>query len=343
MDEPTPQFPRQAPAAAPPRRPRGLLWALTGLYLASSAAALFLIWRGGGAPAQAPVDLLRSPRKLLASGRSGNVGWVSIHGPIYHSGSGKVWERGMEQWSRRIRSLSERSEIKAIVLDIDSPGGSVGAVQELHGVIQRVRAEQKKPVVALLGDVAASGGYYLASACDKVVAHPGSLLGSIGVIFNTMNVEGLFAKLGLRSDPIKSGRLKDIGSPTRAMTREERELLQALIDDAYGQFLGAVSRGRGIPEDKLRPLADGRIFTGRQALGLGLVDSLGDSQDAVKMAAELGGISGKPKVAREGDSLEIVLEMLDSAVGGSLRPEAALAGRLQGLLRAGLEYRWTGL
>lgn len=330
---------RQTPQAAGARRPRFGIAALAALYALSLAAAAVLAWRTGGGSGRR--DLLPSPKRLLGSSDA-NVGWLSIHGPIYYSATGKVWERGIEQWGRRLDALAEKKEIKAIVLDINSPGGSVGAVQELHKVILRVRRERKKPVVALLGDMAASGGYYLAVACDKVVAHPGTLVGSIGVIFSHVEAQGLLGKLGVRAEPIKSGRLKDIGSPARPMTAEERALLQGVIDDAYGQFLSAVAQGRGATEEKLRPLADGRIFTGRQALGLGLVDQLGDSQDAVELAAKLGGISGKPKVSRESDSLESVLSLMDSTLSGLAPLQSAALRELRSLVPMGLEYRWTG-
>lgn len=329
-------------SAPQPRPRRWLMPSLVVLYAASALAAVFMLARGGpNGTSDRKTRLLGPTERLLAAHRE-SVGWVVIHGPIYGSSSGRAWERGMEQWNRRIKSLSSRGDVKAIVLDINSPGGSVGAVQELYQAIHRVREENKKPVVALVGDVAASGGYYLAAACDRIVAHPGSLVGSIGVIFNTMDAQQLLAKIGLKTDPVKSGKMKDIGSPARAMTKEERELLQGLIDDAFGQFLQAVSKGRGLPEERIRPLADGRIFSGRQAMQLGLVDQLGDSQDALTLAAKLGGISGKPKVVRDVESFESVLEMLGSDLSGFLRPEAAWLSGLPSL-STGLEYRWTGI
>ncbi|MBI4385932.1 MAG: signal peptide peptidase SppA [Elusimicrobia bacterium] len=330
------------PPQEPPRRtPRVWIRALAVLYGATVFLAVAVLLRGtDGAGSQRSGGGLS--KRLILSARREAVGWISIHGPIYHSASGNVWDRGAERWGRKIRELAEKQEIKALVLDIDSPGGSVGAVQELYGAIQRVRQEKKKPVVAVVGDMAASGGYYLASACDKVVAHPGSLLGSIGVIFNSMNVQQLFAKLGIRADPIKSGKLKDIGSPTRPMTPEERLLLQQIIDDTYGQFLRAVSQGRGIPEEALRPIADGRIFNGRQAFDYKLVDQLGDSQDAVRLAGKLAGIVGTPRVVRDSDSLETVLGLLESSIGQRLRPETAILRELRDATRVGLEYRWLG-
>ena len=236
--------------------------------------------------------------------------------------------------------MSETKGVKAIILDINSPGGSVGAVQEIYSQILRVRQEKHIPFVALFDDVAASGGYYIASACDQIVAHPGTLTGSIGVIFSVSNLEGLFGKIGYKMESIKSGKHKDMGSPARPLTAEERAILQGVINDAYEQFVAAVAAGRRLPVDQVKPLADGRIYTGSQALKLKLVDAIGDSEDAVALAAKLGKIEGKPRVRRELDKFSDLFEMLDS------RFEGSLSGRLFGgalkTQEAGLEYLWMG-
>lgn len=344
MDDP---IPHQPPPAVPPgseslhpagarRVKRRLMIGILLLYVASVGAGSILILRSLAEERDRKDGDGAGPGMFLTMGPKESVGWVSIHGAIYASDSSKPWEKGSGQWARRIKTMSETKGVKAIVLDINSPGGSVGAVQELHSQIMRIRKEKHIPFVALFQDVAASGGYYIATACDKIVAHPGSLTGSIGVIFSAGNLEGLFAKIGYKSNPIKSGRHKDIGSSARPMTAEERAILQALIDDAYGQFLGAVKEGRKIPDDKLKTLADGRIFSGRQALEAGLVDSLGDSTTAAELAAKLGGISGSPKIRRDSDPLKEIYDLLDSR----------LPDRLLGALRLGpphvLEYRWAG-
>lgn len=329
-----------SPAEAPSRRGRGAVFALAALYGLSAVAAGILITR-------APKD--NGPKHaeegralaLLSGQKKDAVGWVSIHGPIFPADNASVFSRGMPQWTRSLRKMAERKEVKAIVLDINSPGGSIGSVQELYSLIGRIRRESKKPVVALLGDVAASGGYYVAAACDKVVAYPGTLVGSIGVIFQHGNIEGLLKKLGVQSGVIKSGKMKDIGSMTRPMTPEERALLQALIDDAYGQFVAAVAEGRRMPEGKVRPLADGRIFSGRQALEAGLVDKLGDHDDALMLAGELGGIAGRPRVVRESDSLSGMLTMLESRLRGPFGAEAEIASELRMFLHGGLAYFWV--
>ncbi|MFI5360324.1 MAG: signal peptide peptidase SppA [Elusimicrobiota bacterium] len=283
---------------------------------------------------------------LLSDSRD-SVGWITIRGPIFASESSKPWEHGSEQVARRIESLAETKGVKSIVLDINSPGGSVGAVQEIYSRILRVKKEHPGlKFVALFGDVAASGGYYIASACDKIVAHPGTLTGSIGVIFEFSNLQGLFSKIGYKMEPIKSGKHKDIGSPGREMTVEERKILQDLIDDAYGQFVQAVADGRKMPVETVKPLADGRIYSGNQALHNGLVDELGDSHDALMLAARMGGISDtKPRVRRDGEKFSDLFEMLETrarlsfGVGPLTIPlPDALSAQTHGML-----YMWSGM
>ena len=177
---------------------------------------------------------------------------------------------------------------------IDTPGGGVGPSQEIFEKVRSVR--KKKTVVASMGSMATSGGYYVACAAEKIVANPGSLTGSIGVIMHFTNMEDLFKKVGLRASVIKSGRFKDAGSPFRDMTKEERELLQALIDDVHEQFVEAVSESRGLEKGMVIEVADGRVFTGRQAQKIKLVDELGDLDHAAEVAAKLAQLEGKPEL-----------------------------------------------
>jgi len=193
-----------------------------------------------------------------------------------------------------LEKFSKDDSIKAIVLRIDTPGGGVGPSQEIFEKVRSVR--KKKTVVASMGSMATSGGYYVACAAEKIVANPGSLTGSIGVIMHFTNMEDLFKKVGLRASVIKSGRYKDAGSPFRDMTKEERELLQALIDDVHEQFVEAVSESRGLDRGNVIELADGRIFTGRQALKFKLVDELGDLDHAADVAAKLAQLEGTPEL-----------------------------------------------
>ena len=333
--------PLEPHALSPRRIKRRLIAGLIALHAAALLASVVLIVKGKD---DAPKGERGSAKGLLNLTPKDSVGWVSIRGPIMSSETGKPWERGAEQWARRIEQLAETKGVKAIVLDINSPGGSVGAVQELYMRILRVKKEKKIPFIALFGDVSASGGYYLGAACDKIVAHPGTLTGSIGVIFSVSNMEGLFNKVGFKMDPIKSGKHKDIGSPARPMTVEERKILQDLIDDAYGQFVQAVADGRHMTVEEVKPLADGRIYSGNQALALKLVDQLGDSIDATKLAAQMGGIKDeKPRVRRDTEKLNDIFELLETRARLTLGMSAAGVTLNAGpALPKGLLYAWSG-
>ncbi len=210
-----------------------------------------------------------------------------------------------------LKQFSENPLVKAIVLRIDSPGGGVVPSQEIHDAVKRVRAKNNKAVIASMGSVAASGGYYIAAATDRIVANPGTLTGSIGVIMETANIEGLLQKIGVEGVVIKSGKYKDVGSPLRKMTDEEQVLLQTVMDDVHGQFIEAVAEGRALELTEAQALADGRIFTGRQAKEAKLVDELGDLEDAIQLAADVAGIEGEPKVVEPRRRFS-VRELLDS-------------------------------
>lgn len=226
------------------------------------------------------------------------IGVIEVNGTI---GGGSSWlatsGASSSDIMKAIRNARERKDIKAVVLRVDSPGGSSGAAQEIGIELDRLR-ESGKPVVTSMGDVCASGGYWIACSTDRIVANGATLTGSIGVIMQLSNLEGLYDKLGIRNSNIKSGEHKDIGSTDREITPEERQMLQAMIDDSYQQFLDQVKKGRKgkIKEEKLLEIADGRIFTGRQALQLGLVDKLGNYYDAVKLAENMAGIKGESKI-----------------------------------------------
>ena len=181
--------------------------------------------------------------------------------------------------------------VKAIILRVDSPGGGVGPSQEIHREV--VKARQKKKVVTSMGAVAASGGYYVACASDLIVANPGTITGSIGVIMQFSNFEELLKKIGIKGVVLKSGEHKDIGSPFREMTPEEKRIMQETIDNVHQQFIQAVAEGRKLDRAKVVPIADGRIMTGEQAKQFGLVDKMGNLQDAIEETSKLVGIEGK--------------------------------------------------
>ena len=210
-----------------------------------------------------------------------------------------------------LKRFSENPSVKAIVIRIDSPGGGVVPSQEIYDAVKRIRNKNNKAVIASMGSVAASGGYYIAAATDRIVANPGTLTGSIGVIMETANVEGLLQKIGVEGVIIKSGKYKDVGSPLRKMSADERGLLQAVMDDVHKQFIEAVAEGRSLELRAAQALADGRVFTGRQAKEAKLVDELGDLEDAIQLAAEVVGIEGEPKVVEPRRRFSL-REILDS-------------------------------
>ncbi|MEM9534238.1 MAG: signal peptide peptidase SppA [Cyanobacteria bacterium P01_E01_bin.45] len=222
---------------------------------------------------------------------------VALQGAISGDALGVT---GASALAERLRKLADNERVKGIVLQVNSPGGTVGASQELYRAVEKVREE--KPIVTTVTDVAASGGYYVASATDEIIANPGSLVGSIGVIIQGFNAAQLLENIGVDPQTIKTGPFKDLLSPTRALTPEGRQLLQDLVDNSYGQFIGAVATGRQhlrpdidkildeaaiakreeMTEARVRTFADGRVFTGEQAFDAGLIDSLGGIDEAVE-------------------------------------------------------------
>jgi protease-4 len=216
---------------------------------------------------------------------------------------------------RELKAHRENPTVRAVVLRINSPGGVVAPTQELHDAVRRLR-DAGKPVVASLGAVAASGGYYVAVACDQIYANRGTLTGSIGVIMQLPNVEQLMKKIGVDYVVVKSGQFKDVGNFARAMTPDERRVMQALLDDVHGQFIDAVAAGRKLSREEVVRLADGRVFSGGQAKELRMVDALGDLEDAVQAAGKLAGIPGTPSVIQPKRRLSI-MDLLRSQFGGT--------------------------
>ena len=239
---------------------------------------LFVIARFSGGSASSALPAVGSDRVAL----------VKIEGVLLLS----------EPVVEELRNYAEDSSIKAIVLRIDSPGGGVVPSQEIYNAVKNARKEGKKVIVSM-GSIAASGGYYIAAAADRIMANPGTLTGSIGVKMEFANLEKLLEKIGVKGMVIKAGEYKDLASPYREMRPEELKLLQDVIDDVHSQFIKAVAEGRGLPEPDVRAIADGRIFTGQQALGLKLVDQLGDLADSIQVAGGLAGIKGRPSVVEK--------------------------------------------
>jgi len=287
----------------------------TGERIMSYAFLLLLLFSVGA-------SLLGSRRGADDGARftvKNKIGLVKIYGMIsvVSPGSGNVFGlRGSDRWVEQLSSL-RKEKVKALVIRINSPGGTIGACQEIVEEIKKYK-EAGIPVVASLGDVAASGGYYIASVCDVIYLNPGTITGSIGVIMGSSNWEELLDKIGIKPDVVKSGKYKDMGAYYREMTDEERRLLQEMIDDAHGQFLETVSKGRDMPVEKLKVLAQGQVFTGAQAMKNGLADHPGNINAAIDAAKKLAGIKGSVKIIEGRTSLErffgIVPEVPQSSV-----------------------------
>jgi protease-4 len=192
-----------------------------------------------------------------------------------------------------VKKLTDQDRIRGVVLRVDSPGGAVAPTQELYRELLRLK--EQKPVVTSMGTIAASGGYYLSCATDWIICNPGTITGSVGVIMEFTNIQELLRKIGVGSRTIKSGKFKDTGNPAREMTEEEERLLTDMVMDTYEQFVEAVLEGRSLDEAEARPYFDGRILTGRQALELGLVDELGNINDALAKVADMAGLPGVPR------------------------------------------------
>jgi protease-4 len=234
------------------------------------------------------VNLALNGERPSFSPLQGRVGLVELVGDIDDS------EPVVEELQRHERDAS----VRAVVLRVDSPGGGVAASQEIYEAVQKLH-DDGKPVIVSMGGVAASGAYYVSCAADSIVCNPGTLTGSIGVIMSFPNTQTLFRKVGVSLEVVKTGKFKDIGSMWRPMTEDERKLLQGVLSDVYDQFIDAIVDGRSMNREDVVPYADGRVFTGSQALDYGFVDRLGDLDDAIQMAAKMGGISGRPVIVRK--------------------------------------------
>jgi len=253
------------------------------------------------------------------------IGVLPIDGPISES----------DTIVAQLVEFRKDRRIKAIVLRVNSPGGGVGPSQEIFREIRKTL--EAKKVIASLGSVAASGGYYVAAAANKIVANPGTLSGSIGVIMEFVQVEELLKKIGVSVEVLKTGEFKDIGSFHRKLSERDREMIRTLVFDVQRQFVEAVAQGRGLPVEKVREIADGRILSGAQCKDLGLVDQLGNFEDAVELAKSLTGIKGEvtlvhPKKPR-GKWWNLLLQDTSQAVTRVIRD----------VLRVRLEYRWDGV
>ena len=252
------------------------------------------------------------------------IGVIPIYGAISES----------QAITSQLVKFKKDKGIKAIILRINSPGGGVGASQEIHREVQRT--VKAKKVIASMGGVAASGGYYIAAAADKIVANPGTITGSIGVLMEFLWAEDLLNKIGVKLEVLKSGEFKDTGGPHRKLTKRDKELLNALIAEIRRQFVEAVAEGRDLSLEKADEIADGRIFSGSQARELGLVDVLGNFQDAVELAKEMGGIKGDVTLVYPKKSKSQIWDLFLDKTFNSLT-------ELLRNMTTRVEYRWNGL
>ncbi len=239
------------------------------------------------------------------------------------------------EFVEQLEDYGNRPGVRAVVVRIDSPGGGVAATQEIFEAIRKFRAESDKKVVVSMASVAASGGYYVACASDRIFANRGTITGSIGVIAQWYNYGELLRWARMQDVVIKSGGLKDAGSGSRPMTDEEKAYFQALIDNMYGQFVADVAQGRNLPEEEVRRLADGRVYTGLEAQRNRLIDEIGTYQDAVDAAAKLGGIEGAPKLLKPAKK---DFSVLDVVLGDAKTVLPLDANRSQSHIR--FEYLW---
>ena len=272
---------------------------VAGLLAVITILGIILVFSGSGKNYESKdysLDRIVTKRIIKKSG----IVLETINGVIQFNVSQNMLgftESGISSLIDRIYSYAENPNVEGMIIRINSPGGTIGAVQEVYNAIKAFRSHGKI-VVASFGDIAASGGYYIASACDKIVSNPGTITGSIGVIIASPSFVKLFKKFGLGYNVIKSGAHKDILSPYREMTPEEHKIIQGVVDNAYYQFLNAVSSGRNIKIQKLKKYADGRIFTGAQAKKINLVDVLGDLHTAVRLVGKLTGLGSKPHIIK---------------------------------------------
>lgn len=261
---------------------------------------------------QSPMSSLKESGKIeLPSIGKDGIAIVYIYGEIFVERQYSMFPgfmSGSDAIVDRLRKIDKNKYVKAVVLRINSPGGSTGASQEIYEEVKKLRQNGKKVVVSM-GDVGASGAYYISCAADRIIANPSTITGSIGVIFNFGNMQELFKKIGVKMEVVKSGKSKDIGAYWRSPEESERKLLQGLIDNSYEQFIKVIVDGRKMTYDQVKQLADGSIFTGEQALNKGLIDQLGNLPDAIQVAADLAGLKGEPYIIKDYSPMEKVFEL----------------------------------
>lgn len=332
--------PRQSGVRAHKGRSGFGFFVLLAAFCISAACGVYLTMKPG---VSCPKDKIsEKPSFSLVSAKKSasgpGIAWIKVRGIITEEDNQSPFSRpsGASYISKRIREAAKDNDVKAIVLDINSPGGTVASVQDIYGEILKAR-EQGKKVVALFRDVAASGAFYIAMAADKIVAEPGTITGSVGVIMQAGNVVGLFDKLGIQVTPITSGKYKDMGSAYRPMTDAEKAILQDMVNDTYSQFFAAVKAGRPEvkPED-LTEYTDGRVFTGQRAYNLGFIDKLGGEETARLLAGELAGLKDPKILSRKSEGLRELIFSFGSGVESK-----SISKQLQTMSTPSVSYLWV--
>lgn len=329
-----------------PQGGRGWLIALSiivGIVLACAILPLgglaLLLAASGGSASTGPLPPASWQEQIVEGSGPDRVALIEVSGVIGAPADAFSLQLSQESLISQIRQAARDQRVKAVVLRVDSPGGGVVASSELHAELKKLR-DAGKTLVVSMGSTAASGGYYISAPAERIYANPDTLTGSLGVILSTLNYEEAFDNLGLRSYVYKSGELKDIGSPTRQPTDEERAVLQSIVDEAYAGFVRVIVEGRGLPEEQVRQIADGRIYTGAQAQALGLVDELGNLDAAILGAKELAGLEAAT-VVRYTNSASL-RSLLLSRLAAPQQPADPLGLRaITDPQPPRLEYRWV--
>ncbi len=326
------------PASKPQQTGGFWFFLLLIAFCISAVCGIYLSIHPSAVCAEKPVSVATFTSSKNKNNTKEGIAWIKVRGVIAEESESSPFSMptGASYISKRIREAAKDEHVKAIVLDINSPGGTVASVQEIYDELLKAK-EQGKKIVALFRDVAASGGFYIAMAADQIVAEPGTITGSVGVIMQAGNVVGLFDKIGIKVTPITSGKYKDIGSAYREMTPAERTLLQDMVNDTYAQFFEAVKAGRpNIKPEVLVEYTDGRVFTGQRAQKLGFVDVLGGEETARLLAGELAGIKDPKIISKKGDGLRDVLLSFSSNMENK-----TLSKQLQSMNTPSVSYLWV--
>lgn len=335
---PPPADPKPAEKTIPQGRNGFWFFLLLICFLVSGLCGVYLTMKPGvSCPKGKSLESDLSLPAVSAPKKGPGIAWIKVRGVIAEDDKQSPFTRpsGASAIAKRIRQAAEDKDVKGIVLDINSPGGTVASVQNIYSEILNAKKQGKK-VLALFRDVAASGGFYIAMGADKIMAQPGTITGSVGVIMQTSNVQGLMEKIGVTVTPITSGKYKDMGSAFRPMTDAEKAILQDMVTDTYGQFLLAVKSGRpDVTPQNLTEYTDGRVFTGQRAYNLGFIDALGGEEQARELMGEMTGLKNPRIITQRPDSLREMLFSISSNLENK-----DMVKQLQTMATPSVSYLW---